>query len=210
MKPDQIEERITRRLLNEALEEGPKSIASMAHHPFYRLTAEERFILVALTYGKWTYERVARFLRESNETIAETAWAARLYLAAQNTLAPLSSRRGPSCPEWNPRRPWTQKFLDEEMTRQERIYLQSHVDSCESCRKGLSQSRSLFYNAQKLIPAAAQALTQALEKADREAELVLNPRRVTAWESLITFLQRGDVKVAIFLLAAVLVITLRR
>jgi hypothetical protein len=94
--------------------------------PFFRLLPEERFLLAALHVGRWSYSRLARVMDETSERVEEIAWMARVRLSARHPAGPAS--RGHHCPDYDVRRPWTQRFLDEEMeTSRERLFLQNHL-----------------------------------------------------------------------------------
>ena len=77
-------------------------------------------------------DRLARVLECGEEEVACRAWKLRVHLASQyrGTERPLASLGAagavparPSCPEFDPTNPWTQRFLDEEIPPRERIFL---------------------------------------------------------------------------------------
>lgn len=160
-------ETAARTLLDRARAAGTLAFRGVVADPFWRLPLELRFLLAA-THGPYraSYARLHRILSarvssagagdEEPEKVAsqdgDTAivqqllWSARTQFAAAVGLSiPAGAApRSPSCPEYRPREPWTQRFLDDELTVRERLFLQNHLMSCEGCRTGLDGARKLI------------------------------------------------------------------
>jgi hypothetical protein len=119
---------------------------------FNALFPEERFILLALHQGRWSYERTARVVGESVESLQQLAWNARVYLALSHyPSAP--KQASVSCPDYNPQRPWTQRFLDEELEGREKTFLQAHLAGCKDCREALVRAKDVYYKVQQQLEA---------------------------------------------------------
>jgi hypothetical protein len=146
---DAVVERTVRALLDQAEKRG--SFARPGAQLFQSLFAEERFLLLALHSGRWSYARIARVLEETPESVQTMAWNARVHLASHRGYPAGSRAATPSCPEYNPQTPWTQKFLDEEMKGQEKLFLQSHLLSCSSCREALMRAKEIFFRAEAML-----------------------------------------------------------
>lgn len=114
--------------------------------PFYRLKPEERAVLLVLHSGRWSYDRLSRVLGLAVPDLERLSWSARVKLAPVGKYPQAPERLGPRCPEYDPHRPWTQRFLDDEIaTPADRLFLQSHLMACESCRRALSRCRDLYF-----------------------------------------------------------------
>jgi hypothetical protein len=141
------------------LAENSRSNLSVPHlfvqKPFFKLSPMERFALAALHSGRWSYSQLARVMRVSEEQLQELAWKARIQLAqTKYPVGPKLSKD--SCPEYLPHRPWTQKFLDEELSAgSERVFMQNHLMACDCCRGALGRCRDLYYAVEALIPAVS-------------------------------------------------------
>jgi hypothetical protein len=119
-------ERALKALLDRATRGGMASnsaanfaFGSTAGNPFFRLFPEERFLLMVLHTLHWSYERLGRLLEMDAEEIERTAWGIRVKLSGLTPFGcpPTSA----NCPEYDVQRPWTQRFLDEEIrTNRER------------------------------------------------------------------------------------------
>ena len=75
------------------------------------------------------------------------------------------STLGPSCPDYQPSAPWTQRMMDDELGKPERFYLQSHLMGCEKCRSALERTRKMVFKIETLIPVNDSALE--IESASR-------------------------------------------
>jgi hypothetical protein len=157
-EPTRLLERTSTLLLERAVKDGIRANLAAADQPFYRLQPEERLILVALHANRWSYARLARILGKTSEQIEETAWAARLHLISvpgRQIAAPHptgSKFSGERCPEYSPARPWTQRFLDDELGRKERFFLENHLVSCETCGKAMARCRQLYFAVGSMLP----------------------------------------------------------
>jgi DNA-directed RNA polymerase specialized sigma24 family protein len=104
----------TVRVLIERAEQAPPSSMKM-NHPFFRLVPLERFLLTAISVEKWSYEKVARVLEVDVTTIEPWIWSIRLRYSFELLGLSLDyphgpSTLGPSCPEYQPSSPWTQRM----------------------------------------------------------------------------------------------------
>lgn len=157
---DKTLERASSVMLNQAMRQGSatqtRQNLESGHfqHPFFRLLAAERFILSALHQGRWSYARLSRVMGLPPEKIEAVAWKARAEIGADRGVVALGVKlAGPNCPEYDLDRPWTQRFLDEEMpTGRERVFLQNHLMACDSCRQALNRTRDLYYAVEKILP----------------------------------------------------------
>ncbi len=193
--------------------------AGASELPFYKLDPESRFLLVALHAGRWSYARLSRILERSIEEIEESAWRARIALSGSRYPSG-GVLSGPNCPDYNARRPWTQRFLDEEIGGgKERVFFQNHLMACDSCRGALSRARDLIASVDKLMPNFEETRTtesmREIRRALRANELLESyaklPTDRTLRENLNLFLdRRKDVRLALSLaVAAILFVVLR-
>ncbi|MCM2279510.1 MAG: hypothetical protein NDJ89_15650 [Oligoflexia bacterium] len=207
-------ERAARALLDRAVKEGMAANALVnlastekgsAAAAFFRLYPEERFLLAAMHLANWPYARVARVLGDTVEGVQAKAWAARVALAAENHGASRqvpypagSGARGPNCPEYDPKAPWTQRFLDEEVhSGRERLFLQNHLMACGSCLSALSRSRDVYYAVEGMLPRLAAdgaEFVRTLTRIHRQGTLLVNPAARTLGECLRDFAARPDVR----------------
>ncbi len=138
------------------------------NHPFYRLNILERFTLSALHREKWSYHQVAQALQTEIKSVESIAWASRLKLCFE--LSEQShleyphgpSKIGPVCPEYDPSQPWSQRLLDDELGKRERLFLQSHLMACQACQDVLTRTRKLFFRVEALLPSSLN--TEMLER----------------------------------------------
>lgn len=169
-------------LLKQAERDGVRSGADRIANPFFRLEPRERFVLFLLHSGRISYKRLARLLESTPEIVAEMAWTARTRIASSPEIrlqAPHptgSSLLKQSCPEFDLKRPWTQKLLDDEMANAELTFLQNHTAVCPECQRALSRTRELYYAVEKWIPASgggvdSHALGEALLRAARRGQI---------------------------------------
>ena len=201
LEPDRMAERTGLALLQRAMKEGNAVSGSSIQNPFFRLSPEERLVLSALHLGRWSYERIGRVLGKSPDEVAQAAWSARLELiCAPGVGIPLahpagSGSRQIDCPEFNPSRPWTQSFLDEEMNGRQRIFLQNHLVACNGCRQALVRARAVYFAAQSMVPRATQEEKRVREftRAIRITRAVKDPLQMSFLESILGFLGRAEV-----------------
>jgi hypothetical protein len=173
-------------------------------NPFYRLNVDQRFVLAALHQAGWSYSRLSRVLGLSVGDIEKIAWNARIQLTIPAVFPAFLGFRGASCPSYDPCRPWTQRFLDEEIqSKRDVLFLQNHLMSCDSCRRTLEKSRELYYEAEKKVPAGMEgdSIAQSLDRI-----FAYNPkRRISLLEEFFrgawAFLGRWDILLICFLSA---------
>lgn len=211
-------DRAARALLERAFREGMAGntqanlmVAGTEANRFFRLPLESRFVLAALHGGRWSYARLARILEETPEQIEERAWTARVELAV---IYPAGAKaRTSSCPEYIPHRPWTQRFLDEEIgSTRERLFLQNHLMACDSCREALNRCRNLYYSIEAMLPGAqggAEQVQLELERICGTGRSLQNRIYVTFEQSLTPFLRRSDIRAALAIGAGLLLWKLR-
>lgn len=184
---------------------------------FYRLLPEERFLLVALHMGRWSYARLSRVFGEPAEQIEAQAWSARLRLASNEQGVPYPAGapvRGPHCPEYDPKRPWTQRFLDEEIVSgRERMFFQNHLMACSSCREALGRCRETYYAIEQRLPRRSSEenpeqkddaqMLRSLETIARRGMVLRMPADRTLGESLAVFVRRRDVQFVLIAFGAI-------
>jgi hypothetical protein len=207
------------------LSASPESNAQAIANPFYRLEPIQRLILTALHRGRWSYERLSRVLGERAETIEELAWAARVELAVSakgtglfpKVSYPAGARQaGSHCPEYLAGRPWTQRFLDEEIRAgSERLFFQNHLMACDSCRAALSRCRELYYAIEALIPGAdldsaergpegkgdGPGWIERLGAISSQSNKVRHPVELSFTETLAIFVRHRETQVLLCILA---------
>jgi len=195
-------ERASKVMIERAEQNPPRLLA--LQHPFYRLSAVERFLLAALHIEKWSYARISRILGIETSHIETLAWAARLKFCFQELQADVEYPRaptqlGPVCPEYNISAPWTQRLLDDELGKRERLFLHNHLMGCERCRLSLTLTRKLFYKVESVIPVKDAAVETNLA-ADRiyahwkSGESVFRPIKTTFKESMVRFLNQPKIQ----------------
>jgi hypothetical protein len=170
---------------------------------FFRLDPKGRFILGGLHLQSWTYSQLGALLRMDPEDVEKRAWGLRLEVGLQlgADLPVGAPQKSPHCPEYDPRQPWTQRFLDEEFkTGTEKVFFQNHLMACDTCRRALSCCRDLYYAVDAAMPRQdidgpgrkqLQSLWHSLESITRESEeLKAGPTvRHRRREHLLFFLQ---------------------
>ncbi len=173
--------------------------------PFYRLPVDQRFILASLHCADWSYARLTRVLGRTVEDVEQLAWNARIQLNIPSVFPSALGVRGPHCPEYDPSRPWTQRFLDDEVeSRRDQLFLQNHLMVCDSCRRTLEKSRVLYYEAEKRVPSGqeadslAEAVGRIWEKNPKRGRSLLEEFCRGAW----AFLIRWDILLICFSSAA--------
>lgn len=209
---EKLVERASSALLERASRDGAAVNATALGTPFFRLLPEERLILAALHLGHWSYARISRILDRSEETVARAAWSARVRLATSKGSIPIpGGSNGPQCPEFDPQMPWTQRFLDEEITPRERLFLQNHLMACAMCRKSLALSRDLYYSVDAMLPrvvspaeeeAWVKRLALVLRKTESAKRGRSNSFSSVFARSLVELFARKDVLVALAILLA--------
>ena len=223
LPPERTVERAASVLLDRATRESHaghlrKNFNSVTD-PFFRLSADQRFLLVALHLGRWSYARLARILEEEIEKVEELAWTARVELIAQASTLKGSKVpypagagvMGRNCPEYRADRPWTQRFLDEEIhSGNHRLFLQNHLMACDSCRNALSRCREVYFAVEAMIPkletGSASSFVESLGALCTKSQQIRNGSDRTFLRSLGIFVQRIDVQIALAIMIFALVI----
>lgn len=204
-------ERSASLLFHRSERDGPGAIAEAAVRPYYRLLASERFILLALHRSRWSYSRIGRVLGIDPGEVEATAWAARLHLISQpgRTMYlphPTGSRiSGERCPEYDVRRPWTQRFMDEELEGRERAFLQSHSLACEPCRTALSRARAVYFAAEAELPRWTDLDDQCVRELCsllRATHAFRRPADRTFLESVRLYLRRPEARLSVLVVVA--------
>jgi hypothetical protein len=210
---DGVIERASKVMIERA-EKNPPTLLKL-NHPFFRMAPIERFLLTALHVEKWSYARVARTLGIENNLIETWAWATRLKYCFQEMEAQVEYPRGPAqlgpvCPEYNASNPWTQRLLDDELGKRERMFLQSHLMGCDRCRRALELTKNMFFKVEALIPVKASS-AETDYAADRifdvwkQGESTFRPMTVKPSESFVRLLENPSAQ---YILAAVMVFSL--
>ncbi len=165
--------------------------------PFYRLTPEERFVLVSLHVGRWSYQRLGRILEFTIEQVQELAWSARLQLCASGSYPAGPTAIGLSCPVYDPRKPWTQRFMDDEIgSKREFIFLQNHLMGCSSCSSLLSRTRDIHFKVEKEILGCVgkQDFSSSLKAVLDQGPYGKYLSHLTFTQSLRIFLRRKEIQ----------------
>ena len=195
-------ERASKAMIERAEKYPPKLLK--LSHPFFRLAPIERFLLTALHLEKWGYSRVARTLGIESGLIETWAWATRIKYCFQEMQSEVEYPRGPvsigtSCPEYNASAPWSQRLLDDESDKRERLHLQNHLMGCASCRKILDTTRRMIFNIEKMIPVASSSeemdfAASRIDEIWKSGEAIFRPSSITFRSSLLHFLRRPKVQ----------------
>lgn len=220
-------ERAASALLQQAIQQGAAANPRHLNQPFFRLPPEARFVLSALHLGNWSYGRVARILNTTTERVEELAWSARQSMGAETSRIAIGGRNaGPNCPEYDARRPWTQRFLDEEVrSGQERVFFQNHLMVCPSCQKTMNHCRDLYFAVERSLPRAMLTGDNVLG-IERLEELCKHGRELsgapslepeielTGWQAFVKLLKQPDMVLVLSFCAALigygLIATFRR
>ena len=206
---DLTEDRILEKSLKALLERSKREGSHWAlksesfFHPFFRLSPEQRMILVSLHVGKWSYARLSRVFGLDGEKIQELAWAARIELGGALAYPPAPVTRGIHCPEYDPRKPWTQRFLDAEIdSGADRMFLQSHLLKCASCSQCLIHGRRLYYASEKEVieRTGASLSLEPYQELLRQSVRYKYSSMHEIFESFARFSRRRDVRIALALL----------
>ena len=171
---------------------------------FFRLPHEERLILAALHGGQWSYARLARILGCDAFQIEQMAWSARLQLVVSVPYPTGPHPIGPRCPDYDSTRPWTQRFLDDEIaSSRDRIFLQNHLFACLACRDALSRSRKVFFHVEQEVLKILEDqaghsrevdVVEALNSVVRQNWINKHPSERSFIESLAIFVKRPDIQ----------------
>jgi hypothetical protein len=180
--------------------------------PFYRLSPSARFLLVTAHLAHWPYARTAEVAGLSAEDVERRLWQARLALADGRAYPAGAKPATESCPLYDPANPWTQRFLDEEIPAgRERVFVQTHVMGCESCREALTRGREMVYAVDARLPAPLReagvaGLLDDLRRVDRQGRGLRSPATLTFGETLAIFFDRREVRWALGLGSAAIVV----
>lgn len=202
VQEERVVERAARALLDRALRESSASARGLPVADLYGLYPQERFLLMALHAGRWSYARLSRILELEPEKVEELAWNIRTRLSSLPAIG--AEMATPNCPEYDSRRPWTQRFMDEEISSgRERIFLQNHLMVCDSCRRCLNRARDIYFAVDARIPrmsenaAEDRAFLRDLSRVTRDSRILRDPIRRSVPDSLRLFLGRVDVQWAV-------------
>jgi hypothetical protein len=206
---DRAVERASQALVLRALRDGPRAAGALVHEPFFRLSIEERFILSALHGARWSYAKVAGILGIPAEQVEAVAWRSRVELGAARSVYPSGAKaHGRSCPDYDPSRPWTQRFLDDALKPREKLFLQDHLVACEPCRLTLQRCRTLYYAVDAIVPRTRPDSGEVarLERTVREMHYYRSPTERPFVESLRVFLNRPDIAWVLLGVGAVMIL----
>ncbi len=219
--PELMVERAAALLLRWSQEEG-ESHSELPGSAFRRLPHQARFLLSALHgHSRWSWRRMARIFALASaahdsekdlkshdaadaliDLISRLAWSARVELAWDLGKGYPSgvSQKGDtsrSCPDYDPRAPWTQRFLDEELQARERVFIQNHLMACAACRNTLDQARKLFHSVEAQLRKELEEsslggkdlinrarIAQSLDQVMTRRRLVFGGSRLGFFESL--------------------------
>jgi hypothetical protein len=172
---------------------------------FFRLSAEDRFILVSLHLGKWSYQRLGRIFSKTEDEIQELAWGARLQFSSSMRYPAGPSGSSAQCPSYDSSRPWTQRFLDDEIASgRDRLFLQTHLLACDSCNQALNRWRESYFKIEKeLIRIVGQPQNlSSLETALDEGFVHQYRHHLSFLNSLKIFSRRWDIRLVFCFLVA--------
>lgn len=165
---------------------------------FFKLDPEERFILMALHLGRWSYARVGRVMKQSEDYIERLAWKARIRLVASVGMNSIGGKLATSnCPEYDKDRPWTQRFLDEEIRAgRELLFLQNHLMACNSCQQTMTRTRNIYFKVESLLPQLEeeQRLLGLLGSVSQMGLRTRTQIKPTFKSSMLVFLNKKDVQ----------------
>lgn len=214
LNEEQSFEKALKILLDRAVREGTNATASGISKPFFRLSAEERAVLALLHSGKISYTRLAKVLNLDKEDLEKLAWNSRIKVGSSpeiSKIAPVppgTSKSKPSCPEYYPDRPWTQKLLDDELSTQELLFIQNHTMVCDTCRRSLELARKFYYEVEKQIPFWNPLDAELIRANLRRASIRSGrpPSDLTVKEALSVFFEKTEIRIAlgVFLIGLVL------
>jgi len=180
---------------------------------FFKLQPEERFVLAALHLGRWTYERVARVIDADSEKVEKLAWRARSQIAIAEGLTPIGAQiSSHNCPEYDLDRPWTQRFLDEEIgTGRESVFLKNHLMACDSCRRSLSRCRDIYFRVDAMLPRVSEddRILRALARVTHDGKKLRSNEGITFGDSLVAFLSQRNVQILLVLVFALVLLRLK-
>jgi hypothetical protein len=187
---------------------------------FFNLSPKGRFILGAIHLERWSYLQLAEFLGISPAEVEKAAWELRVQLGVLlGAHLPVGApAQTSSCPEYDPRQPWTQRFLDEEFqSGAERVYFQNHLMACDTCRRALASCRDLYYAVDAAMPRLdplekeLQSLVNSLESVSRESKaLKADPAVRQRQKELVLFFLQWDVLLVLFVIGWLLFLAIRR
>ncbi len=154
--PERILEKASTALLERAkvggLASNSRANFGVLLQPFFRLSIEERLILVALHLGRWNYCKLGRILQMNSENLQEVAWRARLSLVGMKNYPVAPRSLSAHCPTYDPSRPWTQRYLDHEVISvRDHHFLQAHLLSCPSCHASFSRCKTAYYEVEQAV-----------------------------------------------------------
>lgn len=200
-KPEKKLETALTGFLIRISEEGDSAHLTQSHNPFFRLQAEERFLLCALQLEGFSYTELARILRTEPDEVEKRALHARREFAASVGIELLSlegGALGPKCPSMETNRPWMQRFLDEALAPQERAFLQNHLMACVTCRKRLERTRKLFAEIERemrecLHITEAHAIDE-ITKFAQKLQQEFSPHFESQRDAMKVFLRRPEVR----------------
>jgi hypothetical protein len=182
-------------------------IGAQGQASFFTLPPEQRFALAALHLGRWSYARLGRVLGMAEESVERLAWMARSELLP-GAYPPGAPTSGASCPAYDSARPWTQRFLDEEVaSARDRLFLQNHLMACDSCRQALNRCRDFYFKVERALP---ELRAGEWELKSLEETLRASPSRLSAVdrphsENLRIFLRKKESRWVLAVMAALVI-----
>jgi hypothetical protein len=217
--PEYLIEKTSTALLNQAKNQDatlhssmtPELFNKVINQEFYRLSIEERFVLIALHSGHWSYARLRRILELNEEIIQELAWGARIKVASQSSYPAGPTSFQSNCPEYDPKKPWTQRFLDDELnSKRDFLFLQVHLASCPSCAQLLARCREVYFNAEAEVRQISQDpyWAKSIEKTLDEMTHSQTHLRPQFFRALKVWSQKWDVRILIAIIGLYFILKL--
>lgn len=149
------DERLAQHVLQQwAREQGQRWNASEEtdlNQPIQRVLPWRRMLLTLASDLKLSYANSALWMGMSESQTVLELWKTRAELARPYT-APAAIPTSDACPEWIPERPWVQTYVDGFMPRFERVFVESHVLECDSCRAAVLNTRTMIQKAYMTLP----------------------------------------------------------
>jgi len=213
LEGEDLVNRMATALIERFEREGAAVNADALQQNFFKLHPLQRVILIAHERLHWDYERIEGVFDLSRDELETLFWKSRIDLLTHRAGRPILSLPSPSnvtanCPEFNPIRPWSSRYLDHAVSRADQVFLQGHIEHCPSCKGILDKTRTIHFESQaELLPelapevqARSMTVLRDLLKISEKYALGSTP---DFWTSIRLFVRkRRDIQVLIFMALA--------